>query len=308
MRAAAPVLTALALAGCAHSGASPAVRYVDAHSHILAEMHAEDEIAMMRRAGLAGVVIMSPDPEALARIVAVDPGFVTPFVSIARTRDMKGIRLDDDSAARFAALHAAGAICGFGEIPTRLEPNPEPSDAAAIANAFRTRIYAEADRLRVPVNVHVSLENPEVVAAVERAVAAYPGMKLILAHSGWSAEAGLIGRLLAAHPNLYADLSVRLGPAEGWPAPGTSGPALPNRISILGADGALLPEWRALIEHFPDRFLFGLDITSTGSGRAHHIDELMAASRHALGQLPRGVEHAVSHGNIERLLKGCRRD
>jgi predicted TIM-barrel fold metal-dependent hydrolase len=273
-----------------------AIPYVDAHSHLLTVITPDEEIALFRAAGLAGVVIMYPDLDALLGVARRNPGFVIPSVSVARTPQMTGLRLGPTTADTFDQLQRDGLVCGFGELPTRLDPNPDPTDAAAFANPFRQRIYALANARKIPVNVHVSLAGPEVVAAVEAVARSNPDMPLILAHAGWVADAELTGRLLAAHPNLHADLSIRLDPAKA------DNPNL--ALSVLTPDGALRPEWRALIERFPDRFMFAMDITE--SSRHGRIPELVAAARRAFSPLPRDVEDAVAHGNIQRLMAGCR--
>ncbi|MCP3729864.1 amidohydrolase [Sphingomonas sp. MG17] len=298
------LILAVALAGCAGREPLAPMRYIDAHSHILPDMPAAAEVAMLREAGLAQVVIMSPDPAGLREITAAGRGFVVPFISIARLPDMAGYRLGADSAARFAELHAAGAVCGFGELPTRIEPATDPSDAAALLHPHRMAIYREADRLGLPVNMHIGLDAPETIAAVERIASGHPRMTLVLAHTGWSAGAATIGRLMDAHANIHADLSVRLDPAAGWPSPG-GGAAVPAKITILDADGVVRPDWRALILRHPNRFMFGMDITSAGGGRAGQAKLLLATARNALGQLPRKVEAAVAHGNAERMIAGC---
>lgn len=295
----------LPLAGCAMAPPPRPVSYIDAHSHILSDRTLAAQIELMRGAGLDGAVIMTPDPAMIAELGAARGPFTIPFISIARTPDMSGIRLGAGSAAAMASLYTAGSVCGFGEIPTRLEPNPDPDDATAIGNAFRTFIYAKAETLGAPVNVHVDIGDPATAAAVERMLAAHPKLRLVLAHGGWSASAELMDRLLSRYPNLYADLSVRLDPPGGWAAPGTDGPPVPQPISILQVDGALKPEWRSTIERHSERFLFGLDITNSARGRAGHIGELMASARGALSRLPRPVEEAIAHGNLQRLLEDC---
>jgi predicted TIM-barrel fold metal-dependent hydrolase len=298
------VLAACALAGCAGREPPAPMRYIDAHSHILTDIPADAEVAMLRQAGVAGVVIMSPDPAALQAMRQADGGFVVPFVSIARLPEMAGYRLGADSAARLAELSEAGTVCGFGEIPTRIEPVTDASDAAALLHTHRMAIYREANRRGLPVNLHIDLNAPETIAAVERIAVANPRMKLVLAHGGWSADAATIARLMDAHVNIHADLSVRLDPAGGWTLPGAAAP-VPAKITILDVAGAIRPEWRALILRHADRFMFGMDITTTGSGRGSQASLLVATARKALGQLPRGVEAAVAHGNIERMLARC---
>lgn len=295
-------LALLASCGLASCATEPRVRYVDAHSHVVPNMTTAQELAMFRDAGLDAVVIMNPDPTTLEDFAKEGAGYATPFVSLARLNQMTGLRLDASSAAAFAELDDAGAICGFGELPTRLEGANGVSDAMSLASPYRQAIYDLANARGRPVNIHVSLETPEVIAAVEGIVATRPGMQLILAHAGWVADAGTIGRLMDAHPNLYADLSVRLDPAGGLAGAGR--PAVQNSISILQADGSLQAEWKALIERFPDRFMFAMDIT--GTERPVYIRELLATARTAFIPLSPDVEKALAHGNIERLVGACR--
>jgi predicted TIM-barrel fold metal-dependent hydrolase len=293
-------LALLALgAGCATLPfpAPGPVRYVDAHSHLVASLPPTELVAKLKAAGVSGVVLMDPQADVLRAAAAANPGVVVPFISLARLPTMPGLRLGPDAAAAMAALEAEGAVCGFGEIPTRIEPRLEADDAAALTAPDRMAIYAVAAARGVPVNFHVSLSNPATIAAIEAISARYPRMPLILAHAGWEADAPLIGRLIAAHRNVHADLSIRLD----RPVPGSND----ARLSIVGPDGQLLPDWRALIERFPDRFLFALDIS--GDRRPLQIAALVAGAKATLGHLPRATENAVAHGNIERLTQSCKR-
>jgi predicted TIM-barrel fold metal-dependent hydrolase len=288
--------SAFALGGA--NATPPPVRYIDAHSHFNSSVAPAEIVARMRAAGLAGVVIMHPETTELAAAADSNPGFVVPFVSVARIPSMRGLRLSAATATTMAALQAQGAVCGLGEIPTRIEPRSEPDDATALFAPDRQAIYALAAARRVPVNLHISLSSPATIAAVETLAARYRRAPIILAHAGWEADAALVGRLMAAHPNLYADLSMRLEhPARAV--------AELTRISIVGADGRLKPDWAKLIVRRKDRFMFGLDIS--GEQRTGMITSLVADGRAVLGHLPRLVEEAVAHGTIERLTGRCGR-
>jgi hypothetical protein len=287
----------------AQSAVQSVVPFVDAHSHVLPNMTPAQEIAMFRDAGLSHVVIMDPEPTTLAAFVAEGAGYVTPFVTVARLNAIAGLRLDADTATVFAGLADTGAVCGFGELPTRLEQDAGLSDVASLTNPRRQSIYDAAEARGLPLNVHLSLETPEVIAAIEEIAARHPHMTLVLAHAGVVADAALIGRLMAAHPNIQADLSMRLDRVGGWPEPGKTGPVVDGKGSILLADGSLQPEWRALIERYPDRFMFGMDLSRTE--RPTWIRELVATARTALAPLPIAVQHAVAHGNVEALTRGC---
>ncbi len=51
----------------AHAAEARTVPYVDAHSHLLDVITADEEIALFRKAGLDGVVIMDPKSAIAAR-------------------------------------------------------------------------------------------------------------------------------------------------------------------------------------------------------------------------------------------------
>jgi predicted TIM-barrel fold metal-dependent hydrolase len=286
------------LAGPGSARDTAPVRYIDAHVHLTAIMPPAEEFAQLRAAGVARGLVMHPEPGELAAAAAGTPDFAVPFISIARTPAQRGLRLDATTAATLAAMHGRGEVCGFGEIPTRIEPRTLPNDAAALLAPDREAIYAAANRSRVPVNMHVSLASAETEAAIVSIARRFPRMPIILAHAGWETGAEVMTRLMSAHRNIHADLSIRLDNPRS---------AAPNEValSIVMPDGALKPEWRTVITRFPDRFLFGLDIS--GDRRPLRIAALVADAKVTLGGLPQPVEEAVAHGNVERLIGTCGR-
>ena len=75
---------------------------------------------------------------------------------------------------------------------------------------------------------------------------------------------------------------------------------------MLDANNALQPEWRRLMERYPDRFLFAMDISPTGPrGRDQRAVELADIARKALSVLLRASQEAIAHGNVEKLLQDC---
>ena len=77
----------------------------------------------------------------------------------------------------------------------------------------------------------------------------------------------------------------------------------PELEEDLAADGTLKPEWRALFERFPDRFMWGMDVQSVDS--AAGIAGRLATARAAFAELPQALEENIAYRNISRVMKGC---
>lgn len=104
--------------------------------------------------------------------------------------------------------------------------------------------------------------------------------KIIWAHTGFSLAPSRVAAMLATYPQLWGELSYRSG--------------------ITGAGGALTPEWRAMFEKYPDRFLLGSDTWI--SERWASYGSIMAEYRGWLKQLPPGIAKQIAHGNAKRLF------
>jgi hypothetical protein len=104
--------------------------------------------------------------------------------------------------------------------------------------------------------------------------------KIIWAHTGFSLAPSRVASMLATYPQLWGELSYRSG--------------------ITGAGGALTPEWRAMFERYPDRFLLGSDTWI--SERWASYGTIIAEYRGWLKQLPPAVAKQIAHGNARRLF------
>ena len=282
---------AMTLAGPATVSAQAPVALLDMHAHMMVEnITPDEEIALLKKVGLNRVLFMHSDPEALSALARKYPDFIIPALSITPRGGPKGLKLDEAAGPALQKLASDKTICAFGEISGGAGYGDTPT--------FRA-IYAAAEATGAPISLHIDLVKPETVAALEAGLKAYPKMKLILAHLGWTADAALIGRLLDAYPNLYTDVSIR------FDAPGSL--AWRNNgldLSILDKDEHVPADWLAVMKRHPDRFLFATDINSFGP-RYTIEEDLVKTARKALAPLPRPLQDAIGHGNAEKLLKGC---
>ena len=81
---------------------------------------------------------------------------------------------------------------------------------------------------------------------------------------------------------------------------------LSYRPGLTCEGGALCPEWRALIEAFPDRFLVGSDTWI--NERWASYDDTMSEYRGWLKQLPRDQAQRIAWGNAARLFGAAKVD
>jgi Amidohydrolase len=116
--------------------------------------------------------------------------------------------------------------------------------------------------------------------AVEILMRHNPRARIIWAHTGFGLATARVTAILDKYPQLWGELSYRSG--------------------IVDGSGKLTPEWRALFERYPDRFLLGSDtwIPERWAG----YGEIMAGYRGWLAQLPPAVAKQIAHGNARALF------
>jgi hypothetical protein len=116
--------------------------------------------------------------------------------------------------------------------------------------------------------------------AVEILMRHNPRAKVIWAHTGFGLATDRVSAMLAKYPKLWGELSYRGG--------------------IVDGAGKLTPEWRALFERYPDRFLLGSD--TWVPERWASYGEIMAGYRGWLAQLSPMVAKQIAHGNAKALF------
>ena len=106
------------LSACATGAAAPPppVALFDTHAHLMVEnLTPEQEIALLKQVGLSRILLMHPEPEVLAALAEIYPGFVIPAFSTARP-NAKGVHFDANTGAVMAKAYADHQVCAFGEI------------------------------------------------------------------------------------------------------------------------------------------------------------------------------------------------
>jgi len=116
--------------------------------------------------------------------------------------------------------------------------------------------------------------------AVEILMRHNPKARIIWAHTGFGLATERVSAMLSKYPDLWGELSYRSGITDG--------------------SGKLTPEWRALFERYPDRFLLGSDTWVPERWAAY--GEIMAGYRAWLAQLPPEAARQIAHGNARALF------
>lgn len=213
-----------------------------------------------------------------------------------------------------AEIIQSGAV-GFGEMTAEhLSFQPEhPYMEAPPDHPLFLRLADLAARYDVPIDLHMEAlpaemkiparlnrpPNPatlhENIAGFERLLSHNPKARIVWSHAGWDntgfRTTALMGRLLQAHPNLYMNIKM-------------DGMSLPEN-QPLDAFGKIRPEWLALIEEFPDRFILGSDQLY---GFPFPVGPMTDVSRpetmkRILAQLPPDLARKVGNENAIRVYR-----
>lgn len=284
-------LRCLALLACAAAAqAADNIPFFDAHVHLNDEAM---QLELMRRHGAERAVVFwgrNGDNAAMAEAVRRHPERFVAFASVSPERSAYRRAWEKDDAALLAeldALLASGVFKGIGEISATHFPSPGLGETDfSPLGATMQGIFALARKHRVPVMVHVEITR---LQELDRLLAQFPDVTTIWAHGGYT-PLFLARRMLERHPNLVYELSARTWPRH---------PRSPEYTLLM--DGQRVwPEWLALIEAMPTRFIVGTD----ASHRSAANETMKAESVQAfLRQLGPAARELVARGNLQALLQ-----
>ena len=161
------------------------------------------------------------------------------------------------------------------------------------------RLFTFSAETGVAFQIHYEIED-RYLPVLEKMLAAYPKAKVIWCHLAQvryqdrakSYGVDYVRKLIATYPNLWFDTAF-----GGFDSryPGSN-----ERHARVWADrDAVKPEWKALIERHPWRFLAALDL---GGDRMDELGGKVKALRRFLGNFDRDVGRIVGHRAAWRLL------
>ena len=323
-------------------GPAKELKYIDVHSHLLNqnrgfEAAAQNALADMNANGIKTMILMPP-PEVpgqegaytaaeLAQVVSASKGrFVlmggggtlNPLIQQA----VKDGEITDKVKKSFFAevknLLNSG-IVGFGELTAshfsmhpkhpHIEAPPDHplflllSDIAAKNGGMPIDIHMEAiaKPMKLSQRYLSAPDTPKTVQAnmdgFERLLAHNRATPIVWDHLGWDNTGQrtpeLVRSLLQEHPNLYMSLRY-------FPTPKAEPSVEKNRL--VDTHGKLRPEWMAVFEEFPDRFVLGGDeFYMMQGGRSHGSTGSVKLTVDLLSQMPADLAQKIGYANAQKL-------
>ncbi len=264
--------------------------FVDSHVHL---NRSDMYLDLMSAHDLPKAVIFwgrSSENESLIEAAELHPRHLIPFVSISPERQRyRPYWREEDMAllAELDALLAGGHAKGIGEISVAHFPSRGfPEADFDLLGSMMTGIMKLSGQYDVPVNIHCEITRlREFSELLER----FPTVKVIWAHGGYTPYF-IAKRMIARHANLTYELSARTWRIH---------PRSPD-YTIFRNDNDVWPQWLALIEDNPTRFIVGTD----ASQRSRDSDRRKIQSvKRLLRQLSPPTRRRVAHENILELVE-----
>ncbi len=280
---------ALAFLSCLAANAAEPLPFIDSHVHLNDESM---QLDLMRRHGVEKAVIFwgrNSDNETVADAARRHPDKFIAFASISPERCTYRGAWDNFDPALLKTLDdllSSGRFRGIGELSVTHFPSPGlPEADYDPSGPMMDGIMGLARKHRVPVMMHVETTRMKELSTL---LAKFPDVAVIWAHGGYT-PLFLARRMLEAHPNLYYELSARTWAVH---------PRSPEYTILMDGE-KVWPQWLALIESMPQRFLVGTD----ASHRSAQSEEMKHASVQAfLRQLSPAARERVARANLLELL------
>jgi hypothetical protein len=274
LRLGGPALGAALLAASPIAPAvAPELPLFDAHLHYTgvdaAALPPEEIIAILHANGITRAVVSGMPTSVVERLHAAAPERIIPFLNIYNAPGAKRDWMHDETLpARVAGLldAADGLYRGIGELHI-FEQDAQSPVLMALADLAAER--------GLMLQIHGD------AAVIDAVFARQPGVTVLWAHLGTDPHPDAVAPVLARHPNLYADTSVRDG-------------------RFVDEQGRLRPAWRDFFTAHADRVLVGVDTFWTR--RWKRFEEVTDEIRGWLAQLPPDIAEQLARGNAERLF------
>lgn len=275
---------------------------IDSHHHFQVPgvwKSVSEALAQMDQAGIAKIVAFS-DVGMSFSVFKQYPDRLIPSYGVREGPPPYPQTFDDPKWVEILRQALDAGFVGIGEMSWRSSSHKPPHNMSA-DNPVAKQIADLAAEKGVPINLHHEIGTkafgPEMIPEFERLLDYNKDVKYVWAHTGYGSPAPVM-KLMAAHSNLYADLSTR--------TPGHPFSSYPGFIA--NREGVIFPEWKQLFEKFPDRFMFGTDKgADVAFGPEERAETYLivetAFFRKVLGQLPLDLAERIGYANLQKVMK-----
>lgn len=221
-------------------------------------------VQVLKDAGLSKAFVSSSSDKGTQLLYQAAPELIVPVLRPYRKRGELSTWFKDESVIELLASKLANnTYAGIGEFHIFGEDANLPVMQAVVKLAAQYQIFLHA---------HSDAQ------AVRNLFAQDPNARILWAHSGFESPS-VIGEMLAQYPNLSADLAFRYEHAS---------------------NGKVNPEWRALFDQYPQRFMIGTD--TYAPERWYYVIDHADWSREWLNSLPESLKHRIAHENALNLI------
>jgi predicted TIM-barrel fold metal-dependent hydrolase len=285
------LLFSLAVFGQWSSAAPP---IADVHVHFkwsqLEVTTAEQALAILDENNVQLAVVIGTPAELALQLAALRPDTILPVWSPYRAgRDWASWAHDPAVTDRARSALASHRYKGIGELHLIGGFAPKP-DAVVIQGLLD--LAAQYD---VPVLLHTEFSRADYLL---RLCEAHTETRILWAHAGAILDPTEVDRVLRACPNVWTELSAR----DPW--------RFVNN-PITDAHGKLLPDWKVLIERWPDRFMVGsdpvwpvdqLDQWDKADTGWQEYSRFINFHQHWLSDIDPGIAKKIRLGNANRFF------
>ena len=250
------------------NAASDEMPIFDAHIHYshdaVAVLPPKEAVAILRKAGVRRALVSSSDDDGTQKLLAAAPDLVIPELRPYRRHSDLATWTRDPSVLDYVEQRLKKyEYVAIGEFHVY---------GADIDTPVGRRVVALAREHRLFLHAHSDAD------AIERIFKQDAQARVLWAHAGF-APLETVRAMLGRYETLWCDLAFRSDHVRA---------------------GKVAPEWRALFEQFPDRFLLGTDTYTPERWR--QVEEHARWSREWLEDLPRDLAERIAYRNGEALF------
>ena len=264
----------------------------DVHSHSAKGLNLENIIGQMDASGVGKIVLFARrggTDEEILQLHTKYPERVVPAVGF---QNQGWLRQNAGFFDQVEGKLKSGRFRWMGELLLRHYGVPElqaPDFDISPDTELFPRVLILSARYGVPVTIHHEAEAGN-IEIFRRALRHNPSALVVWAHWCGRATPEVAREFLRELPNLHCDLG----------ASDKSRRYGPEKNPLVTRGGVLQPEWRNVIEAFPDRFLAAIDAVDPGHYNSYQ--GWVAELKYTLAGLPPEISRRVAFENAERSL------